>query len=81
MGGIYFTEMWGSEALEHGLEIGKYQPMFVVGIFEYMSWVNHSFFKGDEWGFMEEVVKTFLITPWLPLESPTFSIVASIVYA
>jgi hypothetical protein len=42
--GIYFTQTWRSEALEHGLEIVKYQPLFEVDFFEYMSCVNHPLF-------------------------------------
>jgi hypothetical protein len=47
-----------------------------------MSWLNGSFFFGVEHpGFLKEGVKTYLMTPILPLNSPTFFIVASIVYA
>jgi hypothetical protein len=38
-------------------------------------------FVGDDWGFLKEVVKTYLLTPMSPLNSPTiFAGFTSIVY-
>jgi hypothetical protein len=42
--GIYLTRRQRPEALEPGLEICKFQPRFIKGIFECTSWLNVSVF-------------------------------------
>jgi hypothetical protein len=61
-----------AEALHHGLEIVKSQPRSKVGNFECMSWLNGSFFGVEHPGFLKEEVKTYLMAPMPPFNSPTF---------
>ncbi len=42
------------------LELASLNPGLKQGIFERMSWLNGSFFGGDDWGFIKEEVKTYL---------------------
>jgi hypothetical protein len=80
IGGTYFRKMWRPDSQQHGSKIGKSQPWSKVGIFECMTWLNGSFFGGNDQGFVKEGVNTY--TPTSSLNWPTFSfsIVASIVY-
>jgi hypothetical protein len=73
IGGIYFTQTWRPEALHHALEIGKSQPRSKVGNFEYISWLKSFVFWGlNIGGILKEGVKTYLMAPMSPLNSPTF---------
>jgi hypothetical protein len=72
IGDIYLTETWRPDALHRGLEIGKSQPRSKVGNFERMSWLNGSFFGVAHRGFLKEGVKTYLMAPMSPLNSPPF---------
>jgi hypothetical protein len=72
IGGTYFAETLRLEALHCCLEIGKSQPRSKVGNFECMLWLNGSFFGIEHWGFLKEGVKTYLMAPMSPLNSPTF---------
>jgi hypothetical protein len=81
IGGIYFTRKWRAETLQPGLEFDNFKPRLKSGIFKCISWLNGSFFGCDDPGFLKERVKTYLIAPRSPLNSPIFfSFFASTVY-
>jgi hypothetical protein len=42
----------------HGLEFDDFELWLKSGIFKCISWLNGSFFEGDDWDFMNEEVKT-----------------------
>ncbi len=54
------------------LRIRQFQTPAQHSIFKYISWLNGSFFGGDDRGFLKERVKTYLTTPMSQLDSPTF---------
>ncbi len=59
----------------------NFKPRLKSGIFECISWLNGSFFGGDDRGFLKEGVKTYLMAPMRPLNSPTFFLsLTSVVY-
>ncbi len=72
IGGIYLTKKWRAETLQPGFDIYKFNPQLKSCIFECISWLNGSFFVGDDRGILKEGVKTFLMAPMSPLNSPTF---------
>jgi hypothetical protein len=56
-------------------------PRLESGIFKCISWLNGSFFGGDDRGFLKEGVKTYQMAPMSPLNSPNFSsLFTSLVY-
>jgi hypothetical protein len=61
-----------AETLQHGLEFDNLKPLLKSCIFKSISWLNGSFFGGDDRGFLKEGVKTYLMTPISPLNPPTF---------
>ncbi len=69
IGGIYFTKKWRADTLQPGLEFGIFKPRFESGIFKCISWPNGSFFGGDDWRFLKEGVKNYLMAPMSPLNS------------
>ncbi len=52
--------------------IWKFQTQLESCIFKRISWLNGSLFEGDGRGFMKGGVKTYLMAPMSPLNSPTF---------
>jgi hypothetical protein len=42
------------------LEFDNFKPRLKRGIFKCISWLNGSFFGGDDRGFLKEGVKTYL---------------------
>ncbi len=63
IGGIYFTKKWRAETLQPGSEFDNFKPPLKSGIFNCISWLNSSFFRGDDRIFMKEGVKTYLMAP------------------
>ncbi len=80
MGGIYFPKNWRAEILQPGLEFDNFKPWLQIVIFNCISWMNGSFFGGDDRGFLKEAVKTYLVAP-LSNSPILFSIFTSVVYA
>jgi hypothetical protein len=72
IGGIYFTKKWRAETLQPGLEFDNFKPRLKSSIFKCISWMNSSFFGGDDRGFLKEEVNTNLMASMSPLNSPTF---------
>ncbi len=72
VGGIYFTNKWRAETLQPGLGFHNFKPRLQSSIFKCISWLNGSFFGGDDWGISKEGVKTYLMAPMSPLNKPTF---------
>ncbi len=52
--------------------VDNFKPRFRSGIFKCISWLNGSFFEGDELGLLKLGVKTYLMAPMSPLHSSTF---------
>ncbi len=71
-GGIFFTEKWRAETLQPGLDFDIFKPRFKNDIFKCISWLNGSFFEGNDRGFLKEEVKAYLMVPLSPINSPTF---------
>jgi hypothetical protein len=46
------------------------EPMLNSGIFKCISWLNGSFFGGDDWGFVKKGVKAYSMAPISPLLLP-----------
>ncbi len=59
IGGIYFTKKWRAETLHPGLEFDNFKPRLKSSIFKFISWLNGSFFGGDDRGFLKEGVKSY----------------------
>jgi hypothetical protein len=57
--------------LQPGLEFDNFKPRLESGIFKCISGLNSSFFLGDNQGFLEQGVKTYLMAPMSPLNLPT----------
>ncbi len=72
IGCIYFTKKVRAETLQTGLEFDNFKPRFKSSILKCIYWLNCSFFGGDDRGFLKEGVKTDLMTPKPPLNSPTY---------
>ncbi len=53
IGGIYFTKKWRAETLQPGLEFDSFKPRLKSSIFKCISWLNGSFFGGDNRGFLK----------------------------
>ncbi len=53
IGGIYFTEKWRVETIQPNLEFDNFKPRLKNGIFKWISWLNASFFGGDDRSFSE----------------------------
>ncbi len=73
IGGIYFTKKWKVETLQPGLEYDNIKPRLKIGLFNWISWPNGSFFGGDDRGFLKETLKTYLVAPMSPWNSSFFS--------
>ncbi len=74
IGGIYFTKKRRAETIQPGLEFDNFKHRCESGIFKCISWLNGSFFGSYDRGFLKEGVKTYLMTPMSPLNSPAFSL-------
>jgi hypothetical protein len=61
-----------AETLQPGLEFDNFKPWLKSGIFKYISWLHGSFFGRDDQDFLNDGVKTYLIAPMSPLDSPTY---------
>jgi hypothetical protein len=48
----------------------NFKPRLKSGIFKRISWLNGSYFGDDGWGFLKEEIKTYLMAPTSPLNSP-----------
>ncbi len=72
IGGIYFTKKRRAETLQPGLEFDNFKSRLQSGIFRCISWLNSSFFRGGDRGFLKEEVKTYLMAPMLPLKLSIF---------
>jgi hypothetical protein len=68
---LFHKEVEKNETLQHGLKFDNFKPRLKSGIFIWISWLNGSFL-GDDWVFLKEEVKTYLMTPMSPLNSLTF---------
>ncbi len=55
-----------------GLEFDNIKSRLKSSIFKCISWLIGSFFGGDDRGFLKEMVRTYLMTPMSPHNSPTF---------
>ncbi len=71
IGGTYPTNKWRAETLEPGLEFNNLKPWLKCGIFNCISWLNGSFFGGDDRSFLREGVKTYETVPMSLLKSTT----------
>ncbi len=71
IGVIYFTEKWRAETLQPGLGFDNFKPLLKSGIFKCISWLNGSFFGGDDLGILKEGIKTHSMAPIWPLDSST----------
>jgi hypothetical protein len=58
--------------LQPGLEFDNVKPQLESGIFKCTSWLNGSFFEGDDRGFLKDGVMTYLMAPISPINSPTY---------
>jgi hypothetical protein len=59
--------------LQPGAEFDNFKPRLKSGVLEcIISWLSSSFFWYDDRGFLEEEVKTYIMAPMSPLNSPTF---------
>jgi hypothetical protein len=72
VGVICFKNKWRAEALQPGLEFDNFKPRLKSGILKCISWLNGSFFGGDDQGFPKEEVETCLMTPTSPPNPPNF---------
>jgi hypothetical protein len=79
VGGAYFTKKSRAEALGPGLKFDNFKSRLNSGIFKCFSWLNGSFFEGNDRYFVKEGVKTDYMTP---IMSPLYyaSAFTSIVY-
>jgi hypothetical protein len=48
------------------MEFDNFKPLFKSGIFECISWLSGSIFGDDDWGFLEDGVKTYPKAPMSP---------------
>jgi hypothetical protein len=81
IGGFYFTKKWRAETLQPGLEFDNFKPRLKSGIFKCISWLQGSIFGRDDRCFLKGRVRTYLMAPTLPLNSPSkFSVFTSIFY-
>jgi hypothetical protein len=72
VGGIYFTKKWRAETLQPGLEFDDFKHWLkVISSNASPGWTVH-FLGGDDRCFLKEGVKTYLMAPVSPLNSPTF---------
>jgi hypothetical protein len=55
-----------------GLGFDNFRPRFKSGIFKRFSQMKGSFFRGDDWCFLKEGVKTYLMASMSRLKSPNF---------
>jgi hypothetical protein len=46
---------------------GHFKPRLESGIFKCISWLNGSFFGGEDQSFLKQGVKTYLMAPTSPL--------------
>ncbi len=61
--------------------IWQFQTPAQIGVFKWISWLNGLLFGIDDRGLLKEVVKSFLMAPTSPFNSPNyFPVFASIVY-
>ncbi len=59
VGGIYFTKKWRTDTLQPGLEFDNFKLRLKSCIFICISWLNGSFFGGDDQDCLKEGVKTY----------------------
>jgi hypothetical protein len=71
IGGIYIATKWRAETLQRSLEFDNFKPRHERGIFKWICRLNDSFFEGDDRGILKGGVKTYLMAPTSPLNSPT----------
>jgi hypothetical protein len=50
-----------------GLEFDNFKPRLKSGIFKCISWLNGSFFGGDNRGFLQEGAKIYSMAPMSPI--------------
>ncbi len=66
IGGIYFTKKWRAKILQPGSKFDNFKPRLKSSTFKTSnaspSWTVR-FFEGDDLGFLEEGVKTYLMEP------------------
>jgi hypothetical protein len=55
-----------AETSQPGSEFDNFNPRLKSGIFKCISWLNGSFFGGDDWSFLKEALNTCLIAPISP---------------
>jgi hypothetical protein len=55
-------------------------PVLKSGIFKCIFWLDGSFLGGDDWGFLKEGVKIYLVAPMSPQLANFFSVFTTIVY-
>jgi hypothetical protein len=60
-----------SWALTTGLEFDNFKPWLESGNFKCNSWLNGSFLGGDDWCFLKEGFKSYLMAPISPPNSLT----------
>ncbi len=54
IGDIYLPKKWKAETLQTGLEFDNSKPLLESVIFKCISWLNDSFFAGDDRGFLSQ---------------------------
>ncbi len=69
---LYFTKKWRAETQQHSSGFANFKPRFESGIFKCISWLNGSFFEGDDRGFLREGVNIYQMAPMSPHDSPSF---------
>ncbi len=68
---IFFIQRRGV-SLQPGLEFNNFKPWIKSCVFKCISWLSGSFFGRDDWGFLKKTVKTWLMAPMSPRNSPIF---------
>jgi hypothetical protein len=61
--GIYFTKKCRAKTLQPGLELDNFKPRLKTSIFKCISWLNGSFFGGDDRSFVKDGVKINTMAP------------------
>ncbi len=72
IGGIYFTKKSRAGTPKTCLEFDNFRTRLESGISKCISWLNDSFFRGDDRCFLKDRVMTYLMTPMSPVNSHYF---------
>ncbi len=78
-----FTSQKSEELIFYNLvlDYDNFKPGLESGIFKCTSWLNGSFFGGDDRGFLKDGVKTYQMSPMSPIKIANFfSAFTSVVY-